>query len=121
MLGYFLGAGAGAGALLVVGTGPTAPDSSSLLQYGAVGLIAAIGMWVSWNLYRRLEGAYRREQQRGDRLEEELRRLNQATQDLMTGALRDATAAVAEAITVISGDANARNRLPAPRRRPGEH
>lgn len=95
---------------------PTAPPAvDSLLQYGAIGVLASLGIFVSWTLYKRLESAYRREQARGDRMEEELRSLNRATQDLMTGALRDATSAVAEALEVINAEQH--QRKPVPRRR----
>lgn len=78
------------------------PDPTVLLQYGAVGFLAALGVYTSWNLYRRLLAAYRREQQRADRLEEELRALNQTVQELMTQALRDATSAVADALDTVA-------------------
>lgn len=80
----------------------TGIDPTVLLQYGAVGFLAVLGIYTSWNLYRRLLGAYKREQQRADRLEEELRALNQTVQELMTQALRDATSAVAEALDTVA-------------------
>ena len=52
-------------------------------------------------LYKRVSADYQREQDRADRLEKELRELNQATQKLIETALRDATNAVADAIEVI--------------------
>lgn len=69
--------------------GAAAPDLSPLwLQYGAIGLIAALGIWFAFK-------AYKREVDRGDKLFADVTRLNQAlldqarSTDASTAAMRD--------------------------------
>lgn len=81
--------------------GGSGVDPSVLLQYGAVGFVALAGIYATVTLFNRLIVALERERTRADRLEEELRTLNQTTQELMMGALRDATTAVSEALELV--------------------
>lgn len=90
-------------------------DPSVLLQYGAVGFVALAGIYATITLFNRLIVALERERLRADRLESELRNLNQTTQELMMGALRDATTAVAEALDAV-GEYRTKATAP-PRRR----
>lgn len=82
----------------------------ALLQYGAVGVIAALALTAVMVLYKRMAAAWDRERQdllerldtatkRGDRLEEELAKLNAMVQTQTMTALNEATRAVSEAIT----------------------
>lgn len=50
--------------------------SQPLAQYGAVGLLAMAAMFWAWTLYRQSAEAMRRERDRADRLEAEVRKLN---------------------------------------------
>lgn len=81
------------GAVLVLAvrlaTDPPATDLSVLGQYGAVGLMALLGL-----LFART--AYKRETDRGDRLEAEVLRLNTFIQDKAVPALVVATEAVSD-------------------------
>lgn len=75
---------------------------ASLLQYGAIGVIAAIALGAVRVLFKRETAAYDREKDRADRLEAELTKLNQAIQERYLVALNDATRAVAEALSKLT-------------------
>lgn len=90
--------------------GGSGVDPSVLLQYGAVGFVAVAGLYGTVTLFNRLIAALERERTRADRLELELRTLNQTTQELMMGALRDATSAVSEALDVVGERRGPRHR-----------
>ena len=62
---------------------------SGLVQYGALGVIASLGLWFMWR-------AYRRECDRADRLEEHNKEQSAAIQDKVIPALMSATRAVEE-------------------------
>lgn len=79
-----------------------AEADTALLQYGAVGLIAAIALGAVRVLFKRETAAYDREKDRADRLEAELTKLNTAIQERYLVALNDATRAVAEALTKLT-------------------
>src|SRR3954447_12438442 len=74
---------------LLLAADAVTPDLSPLwLQYGAIGLIAALGIWFAFK-------AYKREVDRGDKLAADVTRLNQAlldqarSTDASTAAMRD--------------------------------
>lgn len=75
---------------------------ASLLQYGAVGVIAIIALAAVRVLFKRETAAYDREKDRADRLEAELTKLNQAIQERYLVALNDATKAVADALAKLT-------------------
>ncbi|MEV6555860.1 hypothetical protein AB0M22_09100 [Nocardia sp. NPDC051756] len=95
------------------------PGTDSLLQYGAVGAVAVIALFVAYRLFNNLEAAhkaeierieaahrdaiqradsaYGKEVTRGDRMESELRDLNRLINDKLAGELVRATDAIREA------------------------
>lgn len=72
-----------------------------LLQYGAIGVIALVSMAAVRVLYQKLNGAYERERDRADRLEEELRQLNAAVRNDYIHTIGDATRAVSDALSAV--------------------
>lgn len=77
-------------------------------QYGAIGLVAALSIWAVRIMYARLQSAYEREKERADRLEDELRRLNEVirtdyvnTISRASQAMSDANRAVADALAAV--------------------
>jgi len=84
--------------LFVLAADPTSVDST-LLQYGAIGVIAVVALLAVRVLFKRETEAYDREKERADRLEAELTKLNQAIQERYLVALNDATRAVADALS----------------------
>ncbi len=62
---------------------------AGLVQYGALGIIASLGLWFMWR-------AYRRECERVDRLEADNKAQAAAIQDKVIPALLSATRAVEE-------------------------
>jgi hypothetical protein len=73
------------------------PVTGVLLQYGAVGVVALMALIAVKVLFSRLSASLDRETQRADRLEEELRRLNEAVRTDYIGALGRSSQAVSEA------------------------
>lgn len=86
--------------VLAVADGTTVDDT--LLQYGAIGVIAVVALFAVRVLFKRETEAYDREKARADRLEAELAKLNQTIQERYLVALNDATRAVADALTKLS-------------------
>lgn len=83
------------------------PDSI-YAQYGAIGMVAALSVWAVRIMYAKLQGAYEREKERADRLEDELRRLNEMirtdyvnTISRAAQAMSDANRAVADALAAV--------------------
>lgn len=77
-------------------------------QYGAIGLIAALATLAAKVMYGKLSVAYDREKERADRLEDELRRLNEmirtdyvTTISRASQAMTDANRAVADALAAV--------------------
>ena len=77
-------------------------------QYGAIGLVAALSVWAVRIMYAKLQAAYEHERERADRLEEELRRLNEvirtdyvSTISRASQAMSDANRAVADALAAV--------------------
>lgn len=106
---YLLGARAGHLLLVASGSSNETVDLTSFAQYGAVGFVAIVALLAVRALYKRREEDWEqrekdylrqidREQQRGDRLEQELNKLNATLHDNAMHALNDATRMVAEAI-----------------------
>lgn len=84
------------------------PVADVLLQYGAVGVIALLGIMVSRVLFARLNKALDRESARADRLEDELRKLNETvrteyvtTLAAASRSMQDANRSVADAMAAI--------------------
>ena len=75
--------------------------ASVLLQYGAVGALAVVALGAVAVLFRQLLVAYQREQTRADKLEEEVRRLNEDVREQVMPALTRSTEAVSEAMLTL--------------------
>jgi hypothetical protein len=73
-------------------------STSALIQYGALGIIAALALAAVRVLFQREVNAHDLERQRADRLEEELRRLNTTVQDRYVTTLGDATKVMSEVL-----------------------
>lgn len=85
------------------------PDIGLLYQYGAVGLIALLGIGAAWKLYARLSDSHDRETtrledqlkhetERADRMERALAELNVTVRTQVLTALAEAQRAVTDAI-----------------------
>lgn len=71
------------------------PDVSQLFNYGAVGVLAALGAWFA-------RVAYKREAERADRLDAEVIRLNGVIQEKCIPALLAAGAALERSAKVLA-------------------
>jgi hypothetical protein len=78
-----------------------ADQTSVFIQYGAVGAIALLALGAVRVLFQRETKSLDLERERADRLEEELRRLNESIHDKYVPALERATAAIAQALETI--------------------
>ena len=77
------------------------PVTGVLIQYGAVGVIAVMALAAVRVLFARLSASLDRETQRADRLEAELRALNEAVRGQYLDTIAkssDATAAASRAV-----------------------
>ncbi len=74
-----------------------------LLQYGALGVMTLVSLIIVKVLFGNLQEAYNREKERSDRLEAELRELNEAVRDQYIGTISQATNAVANALAAVRG------------------
>lgn len=72
-----------------------------LLQYGAVGVIALLALMAVRVLFHREVKAHQQETDRANRLEAELRKLNETVQTQYITTLTQATLAMSEAFDVI--------------------
>jgi hypothetical protein len=79
-------------------------DTSALIQYGALGVIAALALFAVRVLFQREVNAHDLERKRADRLEEELRRLNTAVQDRYITTLGEATKVMSEVLDHLRRD-----------------
>jgi hypothetical protein len=70
-------------------------------QYGAMGVVAALAITAVKVLFNRAEREQKREQDRADRLEAEVRELNRLIHTSYSAVLNDATKAVAEALAFL--------------------
>lgn len=77
------------------------PAQGILLQYGAVGLIALIALWVALRLWARIEAAYEKEAARADRLERELHELNMLISERLAGDLVRATEVMRSVLEIV--------------------
>lgn len=69
-------------------------DPGTLAQYGVLGIFAAMLVWFA-------KGAHQRERDRGDRLEEETRRLNSLIADRVIPALNSASRAAEQSAELL--------------------
>lgn len=76
----------------------SAMDTSTLIQYGALGIIAALALAAVRVLFQREVNAHDLERQRADRLEDELRKLNTTVQDRYIQTLSEATRVMGEVV-----------------------
>lgn len=76
-------------------------SSEPLLQYGAVGILAAVAMLAARVMWNRLLDAIDRERARADRLEEQLRKQNELIQERFVVTLQESSRAIQEAMTVV--------------------
>lgn len=74
---------------------------NTLLQYGALGVLALVLLIAVRLLFQREVAAHDWERARGDRLETELRNLNEAVQGQYLTTLTQATLAISEALKVV--------------------
>ena len=72
-------------------------DPGMFAQYGAIGVIAAMALAAVRTLFKREVAAHEREQIRADRLEAELRELNNLIRDQFMTTLGAATQAIKDA------------------------
>jgi hypothetical protein len=77
------------------------PVTNGLLQYGAVGILALVGLIAVWMLWKRIDRIYEAERQRGDRLEAALMALNEHISSELSGHLVRATEAMREVTTML--------------------
>lgn len=78
-----------------------AVDTSTLVQYGALGIIAALALAAVRVLFQREVSAHDAERKRADRLEDELRRLNGTIQDRYITTLGEASRVMVEVLDYI--------------------
>lgn len=77
--------------------------ASSLIQYGAVGVIASLALAGIGVLFQRGMKILDREQARADRLEAQLQALNEVIRGQYTQVLSEATRAIGDAIALVRG------------------
>lgn len=77
------------------------PVSMVLIQYGAVGAIALLALAAVKVLFNRMAAQAQRESDRADRLEDELRKLNETVRTEYIGTLAKATDAIADALAAV--------------------
>lgn len=78
-----------------------ADPTGALIQYGALGILAALGVLAVRVLFTQLNANATREQARADRLEEELRKANADLQDKVLPVLAAAQQVMTSAMDVI--------------------
>lgn len=76
----------------------TSGPESELLQYGALGVVAALCLLAVRVLFARVTATADLERARADRLEEELRKLNADIQERYLTTLSEATRAISAAL-----------------------
>lgn len=76
-------------------------DGSLAIQYGALGAALLIAIAAVKVLFAREVEAHKREQERADRLEAELRQLNELVRTQYVEKLASATQAIGEALAVV--------------------
>jgi hypothetical protein len=88
---------------------PADPVTNVLIQYGAVGVVALMALAAVRVLFLRMTASIDRETARADRLEEELRRLNETIRTEYVGTIARTTQVVADATRAVA-DVSARRR-----------
>jgi hypothetical protein len=78
------------------------PATSVLLQYGAVGAIALIALIGVRIMFGKLTEQMEREKERGDRLEQELLKLNEAVRGEYLNTISRASQAITEATRAVA-------------------
>lgn len=76
-------------------------DSAALAQYGALGIVLVIAIAAVKILFDREVKALEREKERADRLESELRQLNELVRTQYVEKLANATQTIGEALAVM--------------------
>ncbi len=76
-------------------------DSTLVVQYGALGLALLMAVTAVKILFSREVEAHKREQERADRLEAELRQLNELVRTQYLEKLGTATQTIGEALAVL--------------------
>jgi type II secretory pathway component PulJ len=74
---------------------------NSLLQYGALGMLALFSLLAVRVLFSQETKAHELDRARADRLEQELRQLNKDVQELVMPAVTKATEAITEAMRLL--------------------
>lgn len=77
------------------------PITSTLPQYGAIGILALVGLIAVWMLWKRIDRIYDAERERADRLEAELLKLNALISSELSGHLVRATEAMREVTDMV--------------------
>jgi hypothetical protein len=75
-----------------------AEQASVLVQYGALGVIALLALGAVRVLFQRETKSLDLERQRADRLEEQLRKLNESVHEKYVPTLERATTAIVQAL-----------------------
>lgn len=75
--------------------------TNAFIQYGAMGLLALSALTAAYKFWSRGEDAYKKERERGDRLESELLNVNKLISDRLAGDLVRATETMREVIEII--------------------
>jgi len=75
---------------------------SVFLQYGAIGAIALMSLFAVRALYTKQQEAYEREKIRADRLEDELRKLNEMVRTEYINTISHASQAIIDANRAVS-------------------
>lgn len=78
-----------------------ADPTGSLIQYGALGILAALAVIAVRVLFKQQTAAYEREQQRADRFELELQALNKDVREDVMPALTRSTEAISGAMQMM--------------------
>ena len=68
-----------------------------LAQYGAIGAIAIAALYAVKVMYGKMQESYNREKERADRLEDELRKLNEMVRGEYVATINKASQAISEA------------------------
>ena len=77
------------------------PATGVLVQYGAVGVVALLALLAVRVLFTKLTATIDRETERADRLEEELRKLNETVRSEYVNAITDANRAIADVLAEV--------------------
>lgn len=77
------------------------PVNDGLLQFGAVGVVAILALTAARVLWVRMAATLDRETQRADRLEAELKALNEMIRSEYMRTLSEATRAVSDAMAAV--------------------